>query len=96
MKSADVNADHILYNAFSKTLSTDTDPKVVTLLCNIKKRATPYGGNSYLSRSSNNYISCGGYIKENEAATGKVIFGGDVYLTVFNYMHASMFSKNDW
>lgn len=96
MKSADVNADHILYNAFSKTLSTDTDPKVVTLLCNIKKRATPYGGNSYLSRSLNNYISCGGYIKENEAATGKVIFGGDVYLTVFNYMHASMFSKNDW
>lgn len=96
MKSADVDADHILYNAFSKTLSTDTDPKVVTLLCNIKKRATPYGGNSYLSRSSNNYISCGGYIKENEAAIGKVIFGGDVYLTVFNYMHASMFSKNDW
>lgn len=96
MKSADVNADHILYNAFSKTLSTDTDPKVVTLLCNIKKRATPYGGNSYLSRSSNNYISCGGYIKESEAATGKVIFGGDTYLTVFNYMHASMFSKNDW
>lgn len=96
MKSADVDADHILYNAFSKTLSTDNDPKVVTLLCNIKKRATPYGGNSYLSRSSNNYISCGGYIKENEAAIGKVIFGGDVYLTVFNYMHASMFSKNDW
>ena len=96
MKSADVNANHILYNAFSKTLSTDTDPKVVTLLCNIKKRATPYGGNSYLSRSANNYISCGGYIKESEAATGKVVFGGDVYLTVFNYMHASMFSKNDW
>ena len=96
MKSADVDADHILYNAFSKTLSTDTDPKVVTLLCNIKKRATPYGGNSYLSRSSNNYISCGGYIKENEATIGKVIFGGDVYLTVFSYLHASLFSKNDW
>lgn len=96
LKSADVHADHILYNAFSKPLKQDKNPTVVTLLCNIKKRATPYGGNSYLSRSSNNYISCGGYIKENEAAIGKVVFGGDIYLTVFNYMQASMFSKNDW
>lgn len=96
MKSTDVTTSHILYNAFSKEPSSDTDPKIVTLLCNIKKRTTPYGGNSYLSRASNSYISCGGYMKKSEASSGKVVFGGDTYLTVFNYMHASMFSKNDW
>lgn len=47
-----------------------------------------YGGNTYSHRLSSEYISCGGYYKiYNSGSYVANIFGGDVYISVFDYLN---------
>ena len=87
---------HILYKAYTISASSNVGSwaNVRSLLVNIKRRVTPYGGNSYLARAANSYISCGGYISKSSAS--KTVFGGDTFLSIFNYQHAIPFTKNDY
>lgn len=88
-------ARHLLFNAYQKNNNNASlnDCTPSTVLCNIKRRVSAYGGNTYFARSGSNYISCGGFI---EGVGDTVVFGGDTFLSVFNYQHAIMFTKNDW
>ena len=92
------DANHILYNGWAPAnASLNAGLKWPhTMLVNIKRRLVAYGGNSYLARSSNGYISCGGYVSKANASTGINVFGGDTFLTIFNYTHAIPFTKNDF
>lgn len=106
MSTQNIDAENIIYNGYSDLASqkytkssldgtwTGGDLSVRTILCNIKKNVIPYGGISYLSRAANTYISCGGYMSKNTPK--KVIFGGDVFLTLFNYQNATQFTLNDY
>lgn len=102
-----LDATNIFYNAFSEptiiSVADDYahygDPengtiKINTILTNIKRTNTPYGGISYLSRANCTYMSCGGYISQSEGS--KVVFGGDVFLTIFDYLNAGQFTRNDY
>ena len=91
-------ANHMIYNGYAPANPSVNQTLVYphTLLVNIKRRLVPYGGNSYLARASNSYISCGGYVSKNNATSGVNVFGGDTFLTVFNYTHAIPFTKNDF
>ena len=75
-------------------VNPNTAMSLYTLICNIKQRVLQYGGASYLARSTNAYISCGGYIQSSD--TNVTVFGGDTFLVNFNYQNASIFSKNDF
>lgn len=95
---SDVDANHILYDAFSKSYSLNgfkAQNGMQTLLCNIKRQVTAYGGNSYIARATSKYISCGGYISANTTMS-KTVFGGDTFLTLFDYHHAAPMTTNDW
>lgn len=100
MEEVEVNSQklklHILYNGYAHQNNVEGihNDSLSTIICNIKKRGIPYGGNSYMSRSTNGYISCGGYI--NKDLKQKTIFGGDVFLTNFDYQQASVFTYNDF
>ena len=87
---------HILYKAYATPPynSVSSWANVRSVLVNVKRRVTQYGGNSYLARAANGYISCGGFITKN--AGNKTIFGGDTFLTIFNYQHAIPFTKNNY
>lgn len=90
-----IDENNILYNGFSTgKVNPSTAMSLYTLICNIKQRVLQYGGASYLARSTNAYISCGGYIQSSD--TNVTVFGGDTFLVNFNYQNASIFSKNDF
>lgn len=63
---------------------------VGTSICNIRKTATPYGGQSVNSISSSTYYSCGQYF--NTQDKWNAVFDGDVYISVLDYtsMHKSI------
>lgn len=88
--------NHILYKTYAipPYNSISSFANVRTAIVNIKRRVLPYGGNSYLARATNGYISCGGYITKSSA--NKTVFGGDTFLTIFNYQHSMPFTKNDY
>lgn len=93
--SSEVSGDHLLYGGYDSGEGLlSRGESVVTMICNIKKNTLQYGGNSYLARSTNAYISCGGYLSSSD--TNVTIFGGDTFLTNFCYQNASVFTKNDF
>lgn len=51
---------------------------------NIKRYITPYGGNSYVTRSNSVYISTGSYhqVKQNNSV---IVYGGDTYLGIHDH-----------
>lgn len=62
---------------------------------NIKRKITPYGGNTYLSRNNSTYISTGVYNKIEEGAGIDVVtFGGDTYLTVHDHKTTNYIRSN--
>lgn len=67
-----------------------------SLMVNIKKQATQYGGNTYGGRQSSVYnISCC-YVKNDFSNYSKPIcFGGDTYLGVLDYANTMLFNMND-
>lgn len=65
------------------------------LFVNIKKAATQYGGNTFVSRSSSIYNSTNTYVNTSLGYTSSVCFGGDTYLGVLDYSHTLSFTRND-
>lgn len=66
------------------------------LFVNIKKSATQYGGNTFISRSYSTYYSTNTYVKTSwEKYDTAMCFGGDTYLGVLDYAHTLLFTRND-
>ena len=66
------------------------------LFVNIKKNATQYGGNTFISRSYSTYYSTNTYVKTSwEGYNTAMCFGGDTYLGVLDYAHTMLFTRND-
>lgn len=79
------------------TYSPHTDPVQLKDFCtaiitNVKQQTIPYGGNTYISRQSSIYNSCGCF---NNAPNNFVYcFGGDTYLCVLDYLNTSVIQMN--
>lgn len=66
------------------------------VLCNIRQNISPYGGNSYTSRTNSIYISTGRYNNVvGVSRSDTFVFGGDTYIGVFDYANLSFFYLQD-
>lgn len=56
-----------------------------TYIANYKKSPPlPYGGNTYFTRSLNEYISCGNFVNLNGGSVDTIVFGGDTVIELFD------------
>lgn len=91
-----LEATNILEGCYTANSSLPDEYRysVLTIICNIKRRLNPYGGNTYYNRAANVYISCGSYIKSGERTC--IAYGGDTFLTKFCYQQVGMIAANEW
>ena len=60
-----------------------------TYLCNIKKKSTPYGGDSQVAKENSTYRSFGDLF--DSSTTEPIVFDGDCYILPFEYV-----SQHKW
>ena len=96
------SGQHFMLRLFSGATTSgkydDIFYNCLTLITNIKKQVSQYGGASYANRSTNQYITCAAYKKyggEEQSSTVNV-FGGDTYLGIFDYQQTAFWTKNNW
>lgn len=62
-------------------------------IANIKRTIIPYNGNTYVSRQNSVYVSCGASNSVDDS--NHVYFGGDTYLSIFDYLNTSSCQKSN-
>ena len=60
----------------------------------IDRYQSAYGGNSYYNRSNSTYISTGNY-KINDRDDTNIVYGGDTYIGLFDYLNTATYQDND-
>lgn len=65
------------------------------VLCNFKQSSAMYGGITYSSRQNSTYMSIGLYSKVENQSANILGFGGDTYITVYDYLHNATYYKED-
>lgn len=67
---------------------TNIEDFCTAIITNVKQNTIPYGGNTYISRQTSVYHSCGCFNTVNNQST--YCYGGDTYLGVLDYLNTSM------
>lgn len=75
-----------------KEPTSDPASYCTAIIANVKQNIIPYGGNTYISRQSSVYNSCG-CSSYNQSTV--MCFGGDTYLCVLDYLNTSMIQTSN-
>ena len=81
----------INYNTDDKVSILDSSNSVTLNNITLNRYTSAYGGNTYFNRANSTYIATGNRLFEE----GDIVFGGDTYVGIFDYINCSVFQAND-